>query len=65
MQIVKYELSSGILTVGFKDDSFVVFSSIPFDEMRTKDELLQEAYRSVKRTIDYERTQTEHSFFNR
>lgn len=62
MQIVKYEVLRGILTVGFRVDNFVVFSSIPHDDSKTKGELLQEAYKCVKKTIDYERTQTEHSF---
>lgn len=62
MQIVKYEVLRGILTVGFRVDNFVVFSSIPHDDSKTKGELLQEAYKRVKKTIDYERTQTEHPF---
>lgn len=62
MQIVKYEVLRGILTVGFRVDNFVVFSTIPHDDSKTKGELLQEAYKRVKKTIDYERTQTEHSF---
>src|SRR5690554_2959588 len=62
MQIVKYEVLRGILTVGFRVENFVVFSSIPHDDSKTKGELLQEAYKRVKKTIDYERTQTEHYF---
>lgn len=62
MQIVKYEVNKGMLTVGFKEDNFVVYSQIAFYENKTREELLQEAYRQVKHAIEYEKTQDEHSF---
>lgn len=62
MQIIKYEVNRNILTVGFKEDNFVVYSQIAFDSAKTKRELLQKAYVQCKGAIDYEKTQTEHSF---
>ena len=62
MQIVKYEIIDNILTVGFKEDNFVVYSSIAYDESKNKNELLQQAYKQIKHTIDYERTLDKHSF---
>lgn len=62
MQIVKYSLANNVLTVGFKEDNFLVFSVVPYTKNKTRDELLQEAYRNVKHTIDYEKTLNTHSF---
>lgn len=62
MQIVKYEFNKNILTVGFKESDFVVYSQIFYDESKTKDNLLQEAYIQCRSAIEYEKTQIEHSF---
>lgn len=62
MQIVKYEINKNILTVGFKEDNFVVYAQVGFDENKTKDELLQLAYIQAKPSIEYEKTLDEHSF---
>ncbi|AVP61684.1 hypothetical protein C7M79_13685 [Clostridium botulinum] len=62
MQIVKYLIDNTVLTVGFKEDNFVVYSVIPYDITLTKQQLLQKAYEQVKLTIEYEKTLEEHSF---
>ena len=62
MQIVKYEINKNILTVGFKEDNFVVYAQVGFDENKTKDELVQLAYIQAKPSIKYEKTLNEHSF---
>ena len=62
MQVVKYEINKNILTVGFKEDNFVVYAQVGFDENKTKDELLQLAYIQAKPSIEYEKTLDEHSF---
>lgn len=63
LEIVKYEVERGILTVGFKDveHRFVVYTSLAYDETKTKDELLQQAYIQARPAIEYERTLKEHS----
>lgn len=61
MQVVKYEINKNTLTVGFKEDNFVVYSQLLYDDAKTKPQLLQDAYVQVKSTIAYEKTQTEHS----
>lgn len=66
MQIVKYETNRNILMVGFKEqdnskNNFVVYTQIPADSTKTKQELLQQAYKQCKNSIDYEKTQTEHA----
>lgn len=61
MQIVKYETNKNILTVGFKEKDFVVYAQIFNDTQKTKQELLQKAYKQCKKSIDYEKTLTEHS----
>lgn len=66
MQIIKYEANKNILTVGFKDidtseNNFVVYTQIPVDSTKAKQELLQRAYKQCKNSIDYEKTQTEHN----
>ena len=63
LEIVKYEVERGILTVGFKDveHRFVVYTSLAYDETKTKDELLQQAYIQARPAIEYERTLEEHS----
>ena len=62
MQIIKYEVNDGLLTVGFKEMNFVVYSQIPHYSGLTKQQLLQKAYEQIKQTIDYEKTLQEHSF---
>jgi hypothetical protein len=62
MQIIKYEIDKSRLTVGFKEDVFVVYAQIPYDNTKTKEYLLQKAYEQVKSAIEYENTLTEHSF---
>lgn len=63
LEIIKYEVEKGILTVGFKDTErgFVVYTSLAYDETKTKDELLQQAYIQARPAIEYERTLDEHS----
>lgn len=60
IQIISYEEKSGILTAGFKVDDFVVYSSIPYDSSKTKQQLSQLAYQQIKQTIGYEKTLTTH-----
>lgn len=60
MQIVKYEISNNVLTVGFKVDNFVVYSVIKYDSSLSKNKLLQQAYTQCKDAIEYERTLEEH-----
>lgn len=62
MQIVKYEVNDDLLIVGFKEMNFVVYSQIPYYSGLTKQQLLQKAYEQCKHAIDYEKTQTKHSF---
>lgn len=62
MQIVEYEVNKSVLLVGFKKDNFIVYSQIPYDETKSKDELLQLAYIQAKSSIDYESSLDEHSF---
>ncbi|MGO5076203.1 hypothetical protein ACTQ4K_20305, partial [Clostridium sporogenes] len=62
MQIVKYSIDDNILTVGFKEDNFVVYSSISYDNTLFKNELLQKAYLQIKDVIEYEKTLDQHSF---
>ncbi|MBA4509920.1 hypothetical protein H1057_18035 [Clostridium sporogenes] len=62
MQIVKYSVEDKALIVGFKENDFVVYTTIEFEEHLSKQELLQKAYLQVRETIKFERTQTEHSF---
>lgn len=61
MQIVKYEINKNILTIGYKENNFVVYSQIVYDATKTKEELLQNAYIQCRNAIEYEETQTEHS----
>lgn len=61
MEIVKYKIKNKGLTVGFKEDNFVVYSLISIDDSLTQKQLIQKAYEQVKKNIDYERTLTEHS----
>lgn len=62
MKIVKYEIDKNILTVGFAEDNFIVYTQLAYDNTKTKQELLQKAYEQCKSAIDYEKTQTEHAF---
>jgi hypothetical protein len=61
VKIIKYEINKNILTVGFNEDNFVVYSSIAYDPNKTKQELLQQAYIQCKDAIEYEKTQDEPS----
>lgn len=63
LEIVKYEVEKGILTVGFKDveKGFVVYASVPYDENKSKDQLIQEAYIQAYPSIKYERSLDTHS----
>ncbi|ASN72267.1 hypothetical protein 10S12_5 [uncultured Caudovirales phage] len=61
MQIIEYKIEGNILTVGFKEDNFVVYSQIAHDNEKSKQELLQKAYEQCKSSIDYEKTLEEHS----
>lgn len=63
LEIITYEIKQGILTVGFKDSEkgFVVYTSLPYDDTKTKKELLQMAYIQARDAIKYERTLNEHS----
>lgn len=61
IQIISYEVEKSILTVGFKVDDFVVYSSIGYDSKKTKQQLLQLAYEQIKQTIDYEKKLNEPS----
>ncbi|WP_034438177.1 hypothetical protein [Clostridium ihumii] len=60
MQIVKYDIDDNILTVGFKEDNFVVYSIIEYNKNLSKKELLKQAYMQCKDAIEYERTLEEH-----
>lgn len=62
MKVVKYEINKNILTVGFGEDSFAVYTQLAYDNTKTKQELLQKAYEQCKSAIDYEKTQAEHAF---
>ncbi|RXI58994.1 hypothetical protein [Clostridium tetani] len=62
MEIVEYRIESNTLTVGFKENNFVVYSVIPYIKNKNKNELLQEAYINVKNTINYEKALEKHSF---
>lgn len=62
MEIVKYKQEDSSLIIGFKEDNFVVYSVISYDETLSKNELLQKAYLQVKDTIEYEKNSQEHSF---
>jgi len=59
---VKYEIDKNILTVGFAENDFIVYTQLAYDATKTKQELLQKAYEQCKSAIDYEKTQTEHAF---
>jgi len=59
---VKYEIDKNVLTVGFAEDNFIVYTQLAYDTTFTKQELLQKAYEQCKPAIDYEKTQVEHSF---
>lgn len=61
MQIILYEVNKSILTVGFKENNFIVYSSIYNSVTKTRKQLLQQAYEQVKKAIDYEKTLEEHS----
>lgn len=61
MQIIKYGVNKNILTVGFKESNFVVYSQLFYDTSKTIRILLQDAYVQVKSAIDYENILTEHS----
>ena len=65
MQVVKYDIQDNILEVGFKEDNFVVYTQIGYDENKTKEELLQLAYIQAKPSIDYEKTLDRHSFITK
>ncbi|WP_010295843.1 hypothetical protein [Clostridium senegalense] len=60
MQVVKYGIDDNVLTVGFKEDNFVVYSVIKYDKALSKNQLLQRAYMQCKDAIEYERTLEEH-----
>lgn len=62
MKVVKYEIDKNILTVGFAENDFIVYTQLAYDTTKTKQELLQKAYEQCKSAIDYEKTQVEHSF---
>ncbi len=62
MKVVKYETDKNILTVGFAEDNFIVYTQLAHDNTKTKQELLQKAYEQCKSAIDYEKTQEEHAF---
>lgn len=62
MRVVKYETDKNVLTVGFAEDNFIVYTQLANDTTLTKQELLQKAYEQCKPAIDYEKTQVEHSF---
>lgn len=62
MKVVKYEIDKNILTIGFAESNFIVYTQLANDTTLTKQELLQKAYEQCKPAIDYEKTQAEHSF---
>lgn len=62
MKVVKYETDKNVLTVGFAEDNFIVYTQLAYDNTKTKQELLQKAYEQCKSAIDYEKTQEEHAF---
>ena len=62
MKVVKYEIDKDILTVGFAESNFIVYTQLANDTTLTKQELLQKAYEQCKSAIDYEKTQEEHAF---
>ena len=62
MKVVKYEIDKNILTVGFAENDFIVYTQLAYDNTKTKQELLQKAYEQCKPAIDYEKTQAEHAF---
>jgi len=62
LKVVKYETDKNILTVGFAEDNFIVYTQLANDTTLTKQELLQKAYEQCKSAIDYEKTQEEHAF---
>lgn len=62
MKVVKYEIDKNILTVGFAESNFIVYTQLANDTTLTKQELLQKAYEQCKSAIDYEKTQEEHAF---
>ena len=59
---MKYEIDKNILTVGFAENDFIVYTQLAYDNTKTKQELLQKAYEQCKSAIDYEKTQEEHAF---
>jgi len=61
LKVVKYEVNKHILTVGFNVADFVVYTDIYYDENKTKQELLQQAYEQCRKSIEYEKTQEEPS----
>lgn len=61
MEIIEYKIEGKILTVGFKESNFVVYSIIHYLETENKEQLLQRAYINAKSTIDYEKTLDKHS----
>ena len=62
MKVIKYEVGRNILTVGFAESNFIVYTQLANDTTLTKQELLQKAYEQCKPAIDYEKTQADHSF---
>lgn len=62
MKIVKYEIDKNILTVGFAENDFIVYTQLAYNATKTKQELIQKAYEQCKSAIDYEKTQMEHAF---
>ena len=62
MKVVKYEIDKNILTVGFAENDFIVYTQLAYNATKTKQELLQKAYEQCKSAIDYEKTQEEHAF---
>ena len=62
MKVVKYETDKNVLTVGFAEDNFIVYTQLAYDNTKTKQELLQKAYEQCKSATDYEKTQEEHAF---
>jgi len=62
LKVVKYETDKNVLTVGFAEDNFIVYTQLAYDTTLTKQELLQKAYEQCKSAIDYEKTQEEHAF---
>ncbi|WP_034440073.1 hypothetical protein, partial [Clostridium ihumii] len=56
----KYDIDDSILTVGFKEDNFVVYSIIEYNTNLSKHELLKQAYVQCRDAIEYEKTLSEH-----